>query len=164
MRFLLALILFAAVLPVKAQTPEKEINQQVWKTFIKAYNAFDTELFMSVYSKDVVRVPRDQKQILNFADYKKSINREYHFNKSYNIKANLEIRFTERIHTANTAYESGLYKISLIENTGKKETIYSKFTVIMKKEGTAWKIVMDADSAEGNTLSEKDFQAAKPLE
>lgn len=164
MRFLLSSIVLFSFAVTEAQTPKQEINNQVWKTFVKAYNAFDTEQFMTVYSKDVIRVPRDQKQILSFADYKKTVNREYHFNKSYNIKANLEIRFTERFQTATTAYESGIYKISLIENTGKKETIYSKFTVVLRKENGVWKIVMDADSAEGNSITEKDFQAAAPME
>lgn len=164
MRFLLTLVTAFILCSASAQSPQQEINQQIWKTFIKSYNSFDTDLFMSLYSKDVIRVPRDDKKIFSFAEYKKTINRDNQFNKNYNIKASLEIRFTERIHTATTAYETGIYKINLVENTGKKATVYSKFMVILRKENGAWKIYVDADSAEGESIKEKDFLAAKPME
>jgi len=164
MRFLITCILSGILFSATAQTPQQEINQQVWKTFIKAYNSFDTELFMSLYSNDVIRIPRDDKKILSFAEYKKTINRENQFNKNYNIKALLEVRFTERVHTPTTAYETGIYKIDLVENTGKKVTVYNTFMVVLRKVNGQWKIYVDADSAEGDRLKEKDFLAAKPME
>lgn len=118
---------------------------------------------MALYTADVIRIPLDQDKIFSFTEYKKEINRENQFNKNYNIKLRLEIHFTERIHTATTAYESGIYKIHMIENTGKEATIYSKFQVIMKKINGQWKITTDIDSAEGSKLTEKDFMAAKAM-
>src|SRR5690349_20922155 len=159
MRFLITCLLSGILVSSAAQTPQQEINQHVWKTFIKAYNSFDTELFMSLYASDVIRVPRDDKKILSFAEYRKNINRENQFNKNYNIKASLEVRFTERVHTATTAYETGIYKIDLIENTGKKATIYNSFMVVLRNINGQWKICVDADSAEGDMIKEKDFLA-----
>ncbi len=164
MKFILPFLTSFLLLSATAQTPHQEINQQIWKTFIKSYNSFDTELFMSLYSKDIIRIPRDDKKIFSFAEYKKNINRENQFNKNYNIKASLEVRFTERVHTATTAYETGIYKIDLVENTGKKATVYSSFMVILRKENGSWKIFVDADSAEGESIKEKDFLAAKAME
>lgn len=164
MKFLLTLLVSCVLLSVNAQTQQQEINQQIWKPFIQAYNSFDTEKFMSLYSKDVIRVPRDQQKILTFSEYKKNINRENQHNKNYNIKASIEVRFTDRIYTSTTAYEMGVYKISMIENTGKNAVIYSRFQVLLRKENNVWKIFIDTDPAEACRVTEKEFQAAKPME
>jgi ketosteroid isomerase-like protein len=159
------LILFSLLLANSsfAQDFKAEINSQVWKPFIEGYNSFNVEKFFSVYSKNVVRVPLDEKKIFTFSEYKKVVNREYQFNKNYKIKAAMELRFTDRIHTADRAFEKGIFKIKLTDNNGKPETIYSKFEVLMQKESGLWKIVFDSDSAEGSKLTEKDFQAAAAM-
>jgi ketosteroid isomerase-like protein len=162
MKFLAALITFASF-AASAQDAKKEINNQVWKPFIEAYNKFDTEKFMSVYSKSVVRVPVDQKMIFDFTEYKKNINRENQFNKNYNIKAVLDIRFTSRIHAKDVAYEAGILKINLTDNNGKPATIYSKFQVLLKKENGTWKIHFDSDSTESNSISERDFAKGEAM-
>lgn len=140
-----------------------EINKQVWSVFIEGYNTFNTEKFMSVYSKDVVRVPVDEKKIFNFVEYKRNINRENQFNRNYNIKARIELRFTQRIHTAEQAFEAGIYKISLTDNNGKPATLYSRFQVYLIKEGGQWKIKYDTDSTESGKISEKEFLAAQAM-
>jgi ketosteroid isomerase-like protein len=147
-----------------AQAIKQEINTQVWKPFIAAYNNFDTEKFMSVYSRNVIRVPVDQKMIFDYAEYKKNINRENQFNRNYKIKAALEIRFTNRIHSKDIAYETGILKIKLTDNNGKPATIYSRFQVLLKKEAGVWKIQFDTDSSESNSVTEKDFSTAESLE
>ena len=146
-----------------AQDFKKEINTQVWEPFIEAYNNFDTEKLMSVYSKSVVRVPMDQNRIFDFTEYKKNINRENQFNKSYKIKANLEIRFTTRIHQKDIAYETGILKIKMLDNNGQPATIYSMFHVLLKKENGIWKIVFDTDSAESSSTLEGQFSKADSL-
>ena len=148
---------------INAQDFQKEVNEQVWKPFIEGYNSFDLEKFMSVYSKNVIRVTLDEKKILSFSEYRKAVNREYQFNKNYNIKAAIELRFTERIYSADKAYERGIYKIKLTDNNGKPETLFSRFQVVMQKEAGKWKITFDSDSAEQSKISEKDFQAAAAM-
>src|SRR5436189_6317555 len=43
-----------------------EINQQVWKPFIEAFNNSDDERFSSVHSRDVTRVEQDGRRIYGF--------------------------------------------------------------------------------------------------
>jgi ketosteroid isomerase-like protein len=164
MKFFAICILITVSHTISAQDARKEINDQVWKPFIDAYNKFDTEKFMSVYSRNVVRVPVDQKMIFDFTEYKKNINRENQFNKNYNIKAALDIHFTTRIHSKDIAYEAGVLKINLTDNNGKPATIYSKFQVLLKKENGVWKIQFDSDSTESNRVSEKDFAAGDAMQ
>jgi uncharacterized protein (TIGR02246 family) len=159
--FFVLMLLFSA--SVNGQNATEEINKQVWKVFIEGYNSFDTEKFMSVYAKDVIRVPLDEKKIFNFTEYKRNINRENQFNKNYRIKANIELRFLERIYNGDLAFEKGILKISLTDNNGQPATIYSKFQVALKKEDGAWRIKYDSDTTEGGKVSEKDFLSAQPL-
>ncbi len=146
-----------------SQDYREQINKQVWSVFVEGYNTFNTEKFMSVYSKDVIRVPVDEKKIFNYTEYKRDIHRGNQFNKNYNIKARIEIRFTERIQIGDQAFETGIYKISLTDNNGKPATLYSKFQVHLIKESGVWKIRYDTDSTEKGTVSEKEFLAAQPL-
>lgn len=44
----------------------KEINEQVWKPFIKSFADMDTDKFMSVHSKDVIRATQDDKRLMNY--------------------------------------------------------------------------------------------------
>ena len=140
-----------------------QINKDVWSVFVEGYNTFDTDKFMSVYSKDVVRVPVDEKRIFNYTEYRRNINREHQFNRNYKIKARIELRFTHRIHSGDQAFETGIYKISLTDNNGKPATLYSRFQVHMVREGGVWKIRYDTDSTENGTVSEKDFLSAEAL-
>ena len=153
-----------AAISAHAQDPKAEINTQVWKPFIEAYNSFNTEKFMSVYSKNVVRIPVDQKMIFDYTEYKKNINRENQFNRNYKIKANLDIRFNTRIHQRDIAYETGILKIQMTDNNGKPATIYSKFQVVLRKENGIWKITFDTDSTDSNTVSETEFNKAEKME
>jgi ketosteroid isomerase-like protein len=165
MKFFLTIALFLVSLSDgSGQTTKQEINQQVWKPFIEAYNNFDTEKFMSVYSKNVIRVPVDQKMIFDFTEYKRNINRENQFNRNYKIKAALQIHFTNRIHSKDVAYETGILRIKMTDNNGKPATILSKFQVLLKKENNLWKIYFDSDSTESNMVSESDFNKAEPME
>lgn len=164
MRVAAVLLIFISFLtPALSQDMASEINAQVWRPFIDAYNHFDTEKFMSVYSKDVVRVPVDQRLILDYTEYRRSINRENQFNKNYNIKASLEMRFLDRIHSSDIAYETGILKIKLTDNNGKPATIYSKFQVLLKKQNGVWKIHFDTDSSSSGMPTEQDFMKAKPM-
>lgn len=157
-----AILVFVSV-SAFGQDARDQINKQVWATFIEGYNTFNTEKFISVYSKEAIRVPVDEKRIFNYTEYKRNINRENQFNKNYKIKARIELRFNQRIHSADQAFETGIYKISLTDNNGKPATLYSKFQVYLVKEAGIWKIKYDTDSTEDGTVSEKDFLAAQAL-
>ena len=66
----LFIILFSAASIVSfSQNTQSEINEQLWKPFIKNFNEGNTTGFMAVHSKDAVRSPRDQKAIWNWEEY-----------------------------------------------------------------------------------------------
>ena len=155
--------LFVSSVSVFAQNTQQDINNQIWKPYIAAYNSFNTEKFMALHSPELVRVSHDEKLVLSFAEYKKKINRENQFNKNYNVKATIDFRFTQRIESLQLAHESGIYKLDIIDNIGKKTTLYGKFEVTLRKENGVWKILVDSDRAGEGAASEKDFSSAEPL-
>ena len=142
-----------------AQSAQKEINEQVWKPFITSFDEGNTDVFMSLHSKDVIRSPRDGKGVLNWDQYKEQTS---DWNASRKGKFDLELRFTERLSNGNQAVETGVYKTSSTVD-GKTMSGYGKFLVVLRKENGIWKILVDTDSSEGNTVNEKTFAAAHPM-
>jgi ketosteroid isomerase-like protein len=154
---LFAILLVPALSSAQADI-QKAINDQVWKPFIQNFNSGNTEGFMAVHSKDLVRVPRDSKKLSDFAQYKKQL--EYN---GKSAKRTIELRFTERITGDNKASEVGIYKTTVTTPQGEIKTHYGKFLVILRKENGTWKILVDTDSSEGGTITEEAFLAAHPL-
>ena len=161
-RFLVAFMLLAV--PACAQDPQKEINDQVWKPFISSFNSFDTQEFMAVHSRDVVRSPRDAKILQSWDEYFKQQQAGDKRHKESGGSRSIELRFTERIANAKQAIDVGIYKTTSTGKDGKSASFYGRFHVVLRKEGSVWKILVDTDSSEGNTIREKDFLAARPLE
>jgi len=137
------------------------INDQVWKPFIAAFNAFDTDGFMKVHSKQVARVIQDNGTIMNFTQYEKSMRNGNDEAKRSGSHRTLELRFVQRIATAEKAYETGYYKSSSIRD-GATQSFYGKFQVLLQKENGVWKIFMDADVHE--EISEAIFMGAKSMD
>lgn len=147
----------------QAQTPQAEINKQVWEPFISAFNNHQAEDFMAVHSKDVVRSARDGKTVWNWEEYKKSQTEGDQEDIKAKRKRTLTLRFTERIVSNDLAVEVGVYKTSYLLADGKTMDYYGRFHVVLRKENGMWKILVDTDSSENGTIGEKDFLAAKPI-
>jgi ketosteroid isomerase-like protein len=149
---------------VKGQSFQAEINTQVWKPFIQTYNTRDTDGFMAVHSKDVVRSPRDSKKLLNWDEYYQLQRQGDNQEKNAGDKRQLELRFTERIANNSLAVEVGVYKVTVKNKEGTHRAFYGRFHVVLRKENNIWKILVDTDSSEENTIDEQDFRNAQPLE
>lgn len=159
MRVVLLLLFFSTT--AFAQSAQKEINEQVWKPFIKGFSERNTEIFMGVHSKDLVRSPRDNKQVLNWETY---YNETDTWNKQAKGRLQIELHFSERINNENQAIDVGIYKTTSFSEDGKSRVGYGRFHVVLRKEDNVWKILVDTDSNEGRTIGETQFAAAKPME
>jgi hypothetical protein len=76
---------------------------------------------------------------------------------------NISLRFLERINNNLIASEKGIYKLIINQNRENEKVIYGKFHVILIKEDKVWKILMDYDSNENNTIGEEDFYKARGI-
>ena len=84
--------------------------------------------------------------------------------KPQETKETLGLRFTERIANDNQAMEVGIYKVTITEKSGNIRTFYGRFHVALRKENGIWKILVDTDSSEGNSIDEQDYMQASPME
>jgi ketosteroid isomerase-like protein len=141
---------------------QKEINEQVWKPFIKAFNNDDNEAFKAVHSREVTRVIQDDARLLVYDEYFKKVPDSVKAKWS-NWKKNIELRFIQRIASKDRAFEVGYYKSTSVNVvSGEKRSGYGKFHVLLRKENGVWKILMDADANE--KTDEAVFLSAQPLE
>ena len=163
MKIVLTLGLFLLAVYSAAQDPKVEINEDVWIPFINAFNNNDTKSFMQLHSKDVIRSPRDSKKILNWHEYFLVQEQGDNADKAAHRKRNLELRFTERLANNERAIEVGIYKTSYLNDDGSTSSFYGRFHVVLRKENGKWKILVDTDSSENNTISEKEFLSASNM-
>jgi len=147
-----------------SQEYSKEINEQVWKPFIETFNNYKSDQFLALHSKDVIRSSRDSKELLSWDEYLKQQKYWDQQSKEKESKRTLELHFTERIANATQAIDIGIYKTTSINSKGESRSGYGRFHVVLRKENGTWKILVDTDSSEGGTISEKDFLAAQPME
>lgn len=162
MRTLLLLLIVSTT--AFGQTVQKEINEQVWKPFIKGFQDGDTDMFMGVHSKDLVRSARESKKVLNWDSYYQQTKKGNERMKTDKSRLEIELRFTERINNDAQAIDVGVYRTSWFAADGKQGTGYGRFHVVLRKENGTWKILVDTDSDEGRTIGEAQFLAAKPME
>jgi len=141
---------------------QQQINQQVWKPFIQAFNTLDTKGFMSVHSKEMSRVIQDGNLIYGYDTYSKEMEQGNENARKTNQKRTIELRYTQRIAANNKAFEMGYYKFTSFQSDGTTRNGYGKFHVLLRKENGTWKILMDADASE--KTDERIFSSAKPLE
>lgn len=159
-----AFVFFLVPIHSFSQDHQHEINEQVWKPFIETFNNYKAKEFLTLHSKDLVRSSRDAKSILNWDEYLKEQSSGDQRSKENGYKRTLELRFTERIASSSQAVEVGIYKTTSVDNKGESRSFYGRFHVVLRKENGFWKILVDTDSSEGRTVSEKDFLAAAPME
>jgi ketosteroid isomerase-like protein len=165
MKLFLMTVLWVVVSFVSvAQIVKDEINAQVWKPFVEAFNNHDTEDFMQVHSKDVVRSPRDSKVVWNYDEYFQQQQRGDKSGRASGSTRRLELRFTERIYGKDAAVEVGIYKTTYTQPDGMTKSFYGRFHVVHRRENNIWKILLDTDSSEGGSVSERDFLEAFPME
>lgn len=146
-----------------AAGPEQQlINQQVWYPFVAAYNSLDDKAFMKIHDTDVIRVVRDRQEMMVGAEYARAMELNSNWNKENEVTRQIELSFIERIATDDTAFEVGYYKVTNFRN-GEKRTFYGIFTIVMKKRNGVWKILIDSDISNKNTVNEADFQSGIPL-
>ncbi|MGH1363764.1 MAG: YybH family protein [Calditrichia bacterium] len=153
---LILLVLYSSSIFAQTEADVEEINLQIWKPFMEAYNQFDADGFNALHSDDILRA--NAWGIRIGQEYKDSNSMRYDEAKTRGDQRSIELRFEQRLVRENIAYEVGYYKILRIRN-GKEEEFYGRFHVVLKKFEDEWKIVQDwdADQINGQPVTEKDF-------
>ena len=136
----------------------KAINA-VWAKFYSAFETLDYTQMADIHSKDLVRVSSGV-NILDYDTYIDNYKINFQRDKEYKQTNTISLRFFERINNDDTASERGIYKLVRNKGTEKEGAYYGQFHVIFKKIDGEWKIIMDYDSTESNTIGEDDYNKA----
>lgn len=138
----------------------KEVNQQVWSKFYSAFENLDFTLLAEIHSKDVIRIPADSKEIIRYDEYMQRYKEEFAQGKTNNLKMAVSLRFTERITSEKIITERGIFRFSVTAGDDKEQHYYGKFHVLHIKIDGVWKILMDYDSSENNSIDVNDYNSA----
>ncbi|PWI29116.1 hypothetical protein DI383_13270 [Flavobacteriaceae bacterium LYZ1037] len=139
------------------ETNLKEIDNQIWLPFTKAFETFDYSLFASIHSIDLVRINADNNQIQNKISYINNYKERWKFK---DREQTITFRFFERLNNENTASEHGIYKLTINPETDQEQSYYGQFHVILRNENGQWKIMVDYDSSENKTIDASRFNQA----
>ena len=154
-------VVFGITLNAKNSEELQNINSQIWSNFTKAFETLDYELFDSLHSENLVRVGGDYKTIRDKKSYIESYqNRWANSSKTQKIS----FRFLERICKNSKASERGIYKLTVNPNTELEKVYFGKFHVILIKEEGVWKILVDYDSSEKNSINEDTYKKAYAID
>ena len=159
---LLLILLFFISFSISAQQRKndfsKEINEQLWEKFVLSYNTRDTEKYLSVHSKDIVRIT--QIGIRQGDVFRDGIRKA--FARKNQPQRRIEFKHEHRIHEEDIAYEVGYFKVTYTRD-GEEEDFYGRFSVLLKKEDGQWKIAQDwdVDKINGEPISERDYDRLK---
>ncbi len=161
------LIIFISFTSIFSQTKiestktTKEIDQQVWFPFIKAYNSRDWKAFNSLQTDDVLRVNSYAMRI--GSEYKEKI--KENFQRPVSNVEQIEFSFLERMHKGNAAYEIGYYKVTYKKKNPKFKTHFGMFHVVLKKVNGVWLIAQDwdGDTINGKPITQEDFNRGQYL-
>lgn len=141
---------------IQLNQSHKEIDQQVWKPFVTAFNTYDAQLYNSVHSDNVFRVyPGNIREGKAYKQY--NVQRFVKAKKEGRTRV-LEFKFIERKATKNRAYEVGFFKVEMMYK-GKTSYYYGKFHVVIHKLNGRWQIVQDWDNSEliGKKVGEEEY-------
>ncbi len=163
--FFLLFLIFVSV-NAQSQTDHlKEINRDVWLPFIEAYGTFNAGKYKSLQSEDFIRAAANNKNLPTPKEYFDGVEEWFGDMKKKGLKLTINFRFTERLANDKVASERGVFELKAVDSSGKELwKDYGKFHVFMRKLNGVWKIVVDYDSNEKNTIDEKAYLAAFGME
>lgn len=161
------LILLATLFSIQFSAQEqdlKDINKQVWSHFYTAFSELNYEDMAKIHSKDLWRVTGNSKRIRDYDDYISNYEKNFQRTKDAGMTNHIALRFFERIVTGDRASERGVYELTVNKGKNSEQRYYGQFHVLHQKENGVWKILMDYDSNEGNTINEASFLKAKAID
>jgi len=162
MFFILFITIFSNYGITQTTNNLKEINE-VWYKFHQAFDSLDYKLMAEIHSEDLIRISGGRR-ISDYETYINNYKKRFADQKKKGETNEISLRFFERINNDSIASERGIYKLIRNKNRHDEKAYYGQFHVIMMKENGTWKIFMDYDSNESNTIGEDDYAKARGIE
>ncbi len=138
-----------------------KINADMYGNFSKAYQTLDYDLFATIHSKEMIRISGNGGEIKNVKTYLKEYQKRWG---DPNTKAApIDFRLFERVYSDSLVSDRGIYRVTYTDDTAQIKYSYGQFHVVLKLEDAHWKIWIDYDSNENNSINKERYDAAFPL-
>ncbi|AXT50074.1 hypothetical protein D1818_04220 [Aquimarina sp. BL5] len=161
---ILAILILGSTFFLSAQEEElhQKINQDMYGNFSEAYEKLDYSLFASIHSKEMIRISGGNGgEIKNVKKYMESSQKRWSDPKT---KASpIDFRLFERVTSDSLVSDRGIYRVTYKNDKGEAKYSYGQFHVVLRLEDSFWKILIDYDSNEKNTINKQSFDDAFSL-
>jgi len=162
-RFLTILII-SCINFLSAQEEElhQKINQDMYGNFSEAFGKLDYSLFASIHSKEMIRISGGNggeiKSVKKYLDgYKKR------WSDPKRKASPIDFRLFERVISDSLVSDRGIYRVTYKNDKGETNYSYGQFHVLLQMENGSWKILIDYDSNEKNTINKNSYDASFSL-
>ena len=154
-RFAVIAILVSCAVSLSAQAPTNapstaqisaEIDREVWAVLVKTVATDDIVGMGAVYITDAVLV--NARQTSPIKDTLAGWGRDMVAAKAKGNRAEVEFRFSRRTDNPSTAFESGMFKYTVIEKSGARTSKVYPFEQLLAKVNGKWRILMERQFAE----------------
>ena len=143
-----AAVISAGGLQTPGVSSTAEIDREIWSVLSATVASDDIAGMGRVYFPDAVLVsPKETRSIKETLD---RWGRDMVAAKAKGNRATVEFRFSRRQDDATTAFEAGLFKYTVIEQSGASRSNYYPFEMLLAKSGGKWRVLMERQFAEVN--------------
>jgi ketosteroid isomerase-like protein len=139
-----------------------EVNKDVWLPFIESWATNDVEKYNGLHTKDLIR--GGEKEVQGFESYAEHNRRNFKQRITNKAKVTIDFRLLERANNGELGSERGIYETTYTNQKGEVFKNYGKFHVFLRKVEGVWKIAVDYDSDENNTITQDSFKAASAID
>lgn len=123
-----------------------EIDRDIWSVFVATVAADDIAGMGRAYFPDAVLVsPNGTRPI---KDTLERWGRDMAAAKAKGSRATVEFRFSRRQDDTTTAFETGIFKYTVIEKSGASNSKFYPFEQLLTKTNGKWRVLMERQFAE----------------
>jgi hypothetical protein len=120
-----------------------QIDKEIWKPIIKSVLESDYETHAACYHPSAVVVMEMNNQSMTGKQWLENVKIDFAKLKDAPKSTYLKLRFDKRIFSSNTAFETGVYSYSAIDENRIRRTSYTSFESLAVRENGNWQIIME---------------------
>ncbi|MEQ9265151.1 MAG: DUF4440 domain-containing protein [Balneolaceae bacterium] len=115
----------------------------LWDEISKTVAEGDFEGYAATYHPDAVLVNGISETSYPIANALAGWKQGFDDTKAGEMTASVEFKFTERLHSETTAFDTGIFKYTSQANGAEPQTIYIHFQGLLTKASGDWKLMME---------------------
>jgi ketosteroid isomerase-like protein len=142
----------------------RELNDDIWHEFRRAYAACDGAAYLALHTPDLIRAGGPAKEVLGRAAYEAQALPWMAEVAGRGDELAIDFRFLERLVGDELASERGVYQLTVRPAGKEQRTLYGKFHTFARKDGGRWRIAVDYDSNENGTVTAETYAAASAID